>query len=202
METKQPKKQVPINPSRPRGRPKLLSRPKRQTIYLNDGINKALNSYMDTFSRERGSVSKSAIINKAIARYLKQEDSYWSLLFMRFNNLTAKVEAYTKRMDLLSNILMHYISYYFLNWPEYSPEEKEDASQKSLILSAKFLDSLKKRLQHGGYLQELSVDSIKDFIIENAKDLDLDELHAQADQEAQERQQKRAQQTQGASPST
>jgi len=131
----------------------------------------------------RGRLTRSALYRKAIQRYMKQEDEYWSLLFTCFGKLEDKVDAYTKGMDLLKNVLMHFISYYFLNWPDYSPEEKEDASIKGMRIAAKFENSLKTKLEQGGYLQQLTPDAIRDLILENQKVLDLDQVHQIAAQE-------------------
>jgi hypothetical protein len=137
----------------------------------------------------RGRLSQSALYRKAIHRYLKQEDEYWSLLFTCFNKLEDKVDGYTRGMELLKNVLMHFISYYFLNWPDYSPEEKEDASQKGMRIAAKFENSLKTKLEQGGYLQELTPDAIRQLIIDNQKVLNLDQVHEIASQDSSHKQQ-------------
>jgi len=158
-----------------------------------------VNEFLENNMTSRGRLSRSALYRKAIHRYLKQEDEYWSLLFTCFSKLEDKVDAYTKGMDLLKNVLMHFISYYFLNWPDYSPEEKEDASMKGMRIAAKFENSLKTKLEQGGYLQQLTPDSISDLIIENQKTLNLDELHATAERDSQDRRPAKARKSQDSS---
>lgn|SRR5208337_516982 len=159
----------------------------QRQIHFDSATDRKMDEFLATYTSSRGRLSRSALVRKAVNRYLKQEDEYWSLLFTCFNKLSEKVDAYTRGMDLLKNILMHYISYYFLTWPEFSPEEKEDVSLKGMRIAAKFENSLKTKLEQGGYLQQLTPEAIRELIIENQKSLDLDQLHATAELDRQDR---------------
>jgi hypothetical protein len=148
-------------------------------VCFDRATDKKMEEYLSSHATARGILSRSELVRKAVSRYLKQEDEYWSLMFSAFSKLSDKLDAYTREMDLIKNILMHFLSYYFLNWPQFSPEEKPDIHRRGKIMAANFEDTLIAKLQRGGYLNQLTPDAVKDLVIENQKTLDLDELHAE-----------------------
>ena len=87
-----------------------------------------------------------------------------------------------------AELFSNYLFFYFLNWPEdRSPEETRAAYAKAKKMTAKFISALKDVLSQGGYLNELTPEVIQDMIIDSHKELDLREVHEQAQEDKTER---------------
>src|SRR5208283_331695 len=96
-------------------------------VYFDAWSERKVHEFLTNNSNGRGSMNRSELVRIALQRFFKEEERYWPLAFLRLDRLTAAVGAYTKRLHLLINVVMHGQAYNFLNWPDLSPEEKVDA---------------------------------------------------------------------------
>lgn len=172
--------------SQPTYRPRRRSKEKvrKHAICFNAWTDRRIDEHIQNNQGARGTLTRSAVVGTALARFFKEDQSYWALLFLRLDRLTATVAAYTKRLDLLTDVVMHGIAYNFLNWPDdLSPEEKEAAARKSEIMVAKFENSLKRKLRSGGYLQGLDPEDLKSILEDDITEI-MRELESQGKQDS------------------
>lgn len=187
-------------PKRKPGRPRSFKRGGKHSIYLNAALEEKTFTFLKTNAYGNSELALSELVRRALLRYFKQEDTYWSLQFKFLEKQGEKLDKLTFWVHLLSELFSHYLAYFFLLWPERSPEESRSSLEKSYRMTAVFKDALKDVLSQGGYLWDFSPEHIHDMILDSAKELDLREVHAQAEQDRKEIHQKKPGSTSGKTP--
>lgn len=162
----------------PARRQRRRHRAVKRTFYIDIQTDSQFTEWLANHGETHGRTNRSALVCKALVRYMRQEDNYWDVLFKTLVKLNNTIVEYTRGTDLLKNILMHKINYDFLVWPEFADDEKDSARERGADMAEKFEKSLLIRLDEGGYLAHLTPQAVKEILIENNKLLDLDELHA------------------------
>src|SRR5271157_864648 len=163
--------------------PKKNSRTHRtlveRTVYFTPTLDERITNHLSTVSVGRAKTSRSALIRKALDHYFKQDDDYWPLVFRRINNLAIKQEKNTRRFDLLCNMFCHFLAYFFVNWPVIPKQHQDERATISESMQSKYHESLKEKLQAGGYLSDYGLDDIAELAMEEAKDLNFERLQEQ-----------------------
>ncbi len=176
----------PISPKRGRPRSKTPGRTVR--FYLSYGLENKMYEYLKTHNDERPQMSRSRLIQKALAKYLKEEETYWPVLFNRMNNFTKEVREGNERIGMLCNLFTHFLAYHFADWAAWfdlPSAKKHERLAKAYRVIEKFSASVKDSLQEGT-LWQFDPQYIKELILQNAKELDLEEMHKLAEEEKRE----------------
>lgn len=173
------------------GRPSKARHGVKYCVHVDAQTDELIRTFLATNASGHVPVSRSQLFSRAVRRYLKQEDTYWSLQFTMLEKLAEKFSGLELHVIILTEIVLHFLDYWFTLWPDRSPEEDRDSLQKSYGMMAVFTDSLKENLRQGGHLWDLSLEHIKDLAVDTAKELNFAELaqiHKQAQEDRQERQ--------------
>ena len=171
-----------------RGRPRSKTPGRTVRFYLPDGLENKMCEYLKTHISERFQMSRSALIQKALARYIKDEETYWPILFTRMNNFTKEVREGNERIGMLCNLFTHFLAYHFADWAAWfdlPSAKKHDRLAKAYRVIEKFSASVKDSLQEGT-LWQFDPQYIKELILANAKELDLEQMHQLAEEEKRE----------------
>lgn len=172
-----------------RGRPPKLPLGARYHIYVDAQTAAQIQTFLAANASGHTSISISDLFVRAVRRYLKQEDTYWSLEFKMQEVLAKKFENLNTHVMVLSEIVLRFLDYWFALWPDRSPEEDQDSIDKSYRMMALFNSSLREILAAGGRLWELTPEHLKDIVVETSKELDFRELaniYQQAEQDRKE----------------
>jgi hypothetical protein len=104
------------------------------------------------------------------------------IIYSTLLDIRAALKKQDKNDYLIKNLLMHFFNYYFLTWPEFKPEEKDELRRNGLRLIGLFEKTLTQKLEAGGYLNELTQETLRELVTEAQKTLedgeDPDDLHA------------------------
>ena len=139
-----------------RGRPPKLPLGARYHIYVDAQTAAQIQTFLAANASGHTSISISDLFVRAVRRYLKQEDTYWSLEFKMQEVLAKKFENLNTHVMVLSEIVLRFLDYWFALWPDRSQEEDQDSIDKSYRMMALFNSSLREILAAGGRLWELT----------------------------------------------
>jgi len=117
-------------------------RSERLHVRINTSTMRLLDSHVDN-NRFRGA-SRSSVVDAAIRAYT-QPDDQMPAIFRAINRLENHVDTTSKRLDMLGNAFLHYLRYWFVLWPDLSPEVTRQNQVKANDRVAKFLRSLQRR---------------------------------------------------------
>ena len=162
------------------GNGKKATRPSRGAtfhLYLNSFLTDKASKYMAV-----NNVSITELIQKALAFFLTQEENHWNLVFRNLENHTMISKIMLQEHRRLANFFIHFLHFFFMLWPDTDPEKRQDLVERSFVMAEQFVKTFNKRLQHGGYLTEFSMEDIKAVLLENASELDPREVHELAEE--------------------
>ena len=111
---------------------------------------------LQKYLREHGAYrSLSDVCRHAINRLTLMGNSDSDRVLHGLNSQTYQIKRLGQRLDLLSEIYMHHVTYFFLLWPEFSKEEKRDAIARWRSVTAKFQRAFATRLSCNGPLRSI-----------------------------------------------
>ena len=175
-----------------RGRPKSKTVGRMVRFYLTYELDNKMYEYLKSHNDERFNMSRSVLIRAALARYLKEEETFWPILFTRMNNYTDELREGNAQIAMLCNLFTHFLAYHFADssWVDLPRVQKNDRLAKAYRLVERFSNSVKDSLERGT-MWHFDPENIRDLILENAKELDLEEMYQLAEEERREAQARR-----------
>jgi hypothetical protein len=122
------------------------------TVWLYPKAYVSLQEYL----REHGAYrSLSDVCRHAINRLIMMGNSDSDRVLHGLNSQTYQIKRLGQRLDLLSEINVHHVTYFFLLWPEFSQEEKPEAIARWRSVTAKFQRAFADRLSRNGSLRTI-----------------------------------------------
>ena len=141
------------------------------SVRIEPTLHRELDSFVEA-RRHRG-LSKQDAVQEAIRSYLNPQDET-PAIFRALNRIDNHVHTANKRLDMLGQLFLHYIRYYFLLWPDMTKEETTERQIRSNEMFGKYLRSLKRRVDKQDLYQILDpdqIDAMMQEITETIQDL-------------------------------
>jgi hypothetical protein len=135
----------------------------RLNLRVPDDLNAAIDAYVQAHRFE--AATKTSVVEEALRAFLEPADERPDM-FRAFNRIENRLFGLTKRVDLLGKVLFHWIGYYFLTWPDMSEQIKPLRQRRSREMRAKFLLSLRRRLDRKQMWDILDATQLDDMITE------------------------------------
>ncbi len=166
-----------------RGRPKSKTVGRMVRFYLTYELDNKMYEYLKSHNDQRFNMSRSVLIRRALARYLKEEETFWPILFERMNNYTQELREGNAHIAMLCNLFTHFLAYHFADSSlvDLPPVQKKERLAKAYRLIEGFSNSVKDSLQRGT-IWHFDPENIKELILENAKELGLEEMNQLAEE--------------------
>ena len=111
--------------------------------------------------------SRSELLNSAVSAFLEDED-HWSIVFKRLQRQKNAINNLDKRTEILSEMFLLFLRYWFALTPELDSDETAQSKTKGDVRYNKFVAKFKQTLSSGGLLYE----HIETYIKENLVDVE------------------------------
>ena len=97
--------------------------------------------------------SLSEVVTTALNAYL-EDDDYWTILFKRLNRERKAISNLERRIEMLIELILLQLQYWFALTPELSSEEFNQQKKTGYTYFTRFLDTYRDSLMKGGLLHE------------------------------------------------
>ncbi len=131
--------------------------PTQRTIHTTYRITARLNDAMNRYildSRPR-KLTKADVIESALQALLYPQDAYWEMVLKRMDRERTALERLSSRVEVMYEMFNLFLRYYFIQWPDLKPEEKEDLHSRGRRAYVIFRRMLDRSIKEKGFLASL-----------------------------------------------
>jgi hypothetical protein len=123
-----------------------------------------LNNDINEFLKQNPRYTFSSLVRDALKTYLTKEGDEWTVLFKRLNRQDKEVKDLKERYEMLAEILMMYLRYYFVLTQEIPEESLQATDLKDTARKRynNFLKAVQSQLSNEGSIVEQIFSSVQE----------------------------------------
>ncbi|MGO8692855.1 MAG: hypothetical protein ACLQMF_04190 [Rectinemataceae bacterium] len=102
-----------------------------------------------------GKLTRTDVIDTALQALLNPQDAYWEMVLKRMDREKTSLDRLSVDVELLHEMMNLFLRYYFMQWPDLTPEEKEDSHSLGVRAYRAYKRTLERNITEKGFIFSL-----------------------------------------------